>query len=60
MTVSEVRKAIAALLTGVAGWLVQITTSDSSHITSGEWVSFATLFITAALVFLVPNDTPTI
>ena len=51
-----IRKAIAALLTGLLAWATAITVSPSATVTASEWVTFAGVCVAAFLTWMVPNE----
>lgn len=54
---SKYRKTIAAVVTGLIGWATMVVASDSSSITSTEWIALATVLATALGVYGVTNAT---
>lgn len=52
---STIRKAVAALVTGLLTWSTATTMSASEAITSAEWVTLAGVFAAAFLTWLIPN-----
>lgn len=49
------RKTIAAVLTGVIGWMTAVVVSPAEAISAGEWVMGATALATALGVYQVEN-----
>lgn len=52
---STVRKALAALLTGLLAWATAITVSPSATVTASEWITGVGVCVAAFLTWLVPN-----
>jgi hypothetical protein len=52
------RKTIAAVVTGVLGWVAVVITSNATHITASEWLLLGTNAATALGVFGVANEPP--
>ena len=55
MTISDISKAIGALLVGALGWGAAVVTSSSSAITSSEWIQLATVGVTVITVYILKN-----
>ena len=53
---SQYRKAIAAVVTGVIGWGTAVVQSAPSAPTATEWIMLATVVATALGVFQVRNE----
>ena len=53
---TNVRKSIAAALTGLVAWGTSVTVSNPTHITSSEGVQLAGVLVAAFLVWLIPNE----
>lgn len=52
---STIRKAVAALITGLLTWLTAVTMSPTGAVTAAEWVTLAGVAAAAFLTWLVPN-----
>lgn len=50
------RKALAAAVTVLAGFVTTVTTSDSAGVTEGEWGLLVIGLLGVFSVWLVPND----
>jgi hypothetical protein len=48
-------KTVTALITGLIGWFILVTTSPAAHISSQEWVALAIALATAIGVYSVGN-----
>lgn len=55
-TSDSIKKAIAALLTGLLAWGGSVVVSNPTQITAGEWVQAGGVAVGAFLVWLVPNQ----
>ena len=53
---STIRKAIAALVTGLLTWLTAVTMSPAEAVTAAEWVTLAGVVVAGFLTWLVPNQ----
>lgn len=58
MNLPAYRKTIAAVVTGLIGWVTVVVTSEASNVTAAEWIMLATVLATAFGVFQVPNEEP--
>lgn len=52
----DMRKFLAALVTGLVGFATLVVNSEPHDITSSEWIVLATSAAAAFLVWLLPND----
>ena len=50
-------KAIVAFLTAAVTWATAVVSSESSSITSTEWIGLAGSIVAVLAVYLVPNAT---
>lgn len=48
-------KTITALVTGLIGWATSVVTSNSVHITAGEWIQLATALAVSLGVYSFAN-----
>ncbi len=55
MNLSQYKKTISAIVTGLIGWATVVTTSADAAITSGEWIMLATVLATALGVYTFTN-----
>jgi hypothetical protein len=55
---SQYRKTIAAVVTGLIGWATAVVQSGTGGVTSTEWIMLATVLATALGVYGVTNSTP--
>ena len=51
-----INKTVAAILIGIVGWATAVVYSPSASITAAEWVSLATVILTAAGVYQIANQ----
>lgn len=58
MNLSQYRKTITALVTGLIGWGAAVVASTPTSITGAEWIAFATVLAVSLGVYSVPNDDP--
>lgn len=55
---SDIKKAIGALLTGLLAWGTAVVASDPSAITASEWIGLAGVAVTTATVYILKNEAP--
>lgn len=55
MLTGAYNKTITALVTGLIGWAAVVVTSESTKITSSEWLALAVAVAVALGVYSVPN-----
>ncbi len=58
MNLGKYSKTIAALVTGVIGWGLEVVNSKSAAITSSEWIGLAIVVAVALGVYAIPNAAP--
>lgn len=53
---SQYRKTIAAVVTGLLGWATAVVASPSAPITAAEWIMLGTVTATALGVYGIRNE----
>ena len=55
MNFGKYSKTIAALVTGVIGWGLEVVNSKPAAVTSSEWIGLAIVVAVALGVYAIPN-----
>ncbi len=55
MNLGKYSKTIAALVTGIIGWGLEVVNSKPTAVTSSEWIGLAIVVAVALGVYAIPN-----
>ncbi len=55
MNLGTYSKTIAALVTGIIGWGLEVVNSKPAAVTSSEWIGLAIVVAVALGVYAIPN-----